>query len=72
MKIRCGQNAKSLKFYYTSFESFRNKSLRIFCSECFFYTAPSVPSVKDGIMLILFDHYVSFLVPIVLLAPKLG
>ena len=47
-------------------------SLRIFCSECFFYTAPSVPSVKDGIMLILFDHYVSFLVPIVLLAPKLG
>ena len=33
MKIRGDRNAKSLKFYYTSFKSCNNKSSRIFWSE---------------------------------------
>ena len=37
MKIRGHWNAKSLKFYYTSFKSFSNKSARIFSSEQLLY-----------------------------------
>ena len=33
MKIRGDRNAKSLKFYYTNFKSYNNKSSRIFGSE---------------------------------------
>ena len=33
MKIRGDRNAKSLKFYYTNFKSYNNKSSRIFWSE---------------------------------------
>ena len=64
-----------LLIYLTGHPSVASNQVMEILTCVFYYSIGmiySVPSVQDGIMLILLDRYVSFLVPIMSLASKMG